>query len=197
MKFNIAYYIAERGPILDICKKYSADRAAWHKSVFEFLRGIGGVAFQTNLDGEVYSVKFENDAPKGFKAQNKQGCREPYAKSEWPAKLAALGTRPCAGDYLDPFIKAPRRIQYKTRTGGVGSILTGHPFAFYQILWFSEDGPFCVALPDIERDIKRIKEDSVEITSDISLNLPKGLRRILVEEWDLMVAKARLSQEAA
>lgn len=201
MKFNLAYYIAEHGQILEVCESFRSDIIEWRKKVFDYLTTIGAEGYQVGWAGNILSVKFKGERPEGFKVPNKHGCCEPYAKSDWRQRLAELGTQPDADDYLEPIIKAPRKIHYKSANndGRSGGYNIGHMFSFYQICYFSETGPLLVVLPDVEKELKRfpVAHPDCVITNDVSYNLPPGLKPILAEEWDLMAAKAAQASEAA
>lgn len=197
MKFKVAYYIAKSGEIFKVCEKFRQDHIAWNKKVVSYLSTIGGVAFKDDWNGRVSSVKFKDKAPQGFKKPDKHGCQEPYVKSDWGDKFKALGSRPLAKNYIAEILKVPSRLNYKTKDSE-GSKALGHFFHEYQIGWYSATSPLLVGIADIKKEIKLFYAEYPEgkILNDLeSWDLPKGLKEIMVEEWDLMVAKHEKEQE--
>lgn len=197
MKFKVAYYIAESGEILKACEKYREDHKEWNDKVFRYLKSIGAEAFKDNLKGDIYSVKFIDKVPQGFKKPDKHGCCQPYVKSDWGGKLKALGSRPQSENYLKEIIKVPNHLKYETKDSS-GMMTLGHYFHEYRIGWYSKESPLLICIADIKKEIKDFYADNPDgkiLNGLESWEVPTGMKEILGEEWDLMVAKHKKEQE--
>lgn len=192
------YFLVESGQMLDLAKRIADNFQAVHEANLAYVRGVGGVAFQaSSWDGRVYAVKFEGEAPAGFKKPNKRGCCEPKKGSKYAADMAELPVHMDVSREISRLLNVPTDLHYSQKGKWSGVTSLGHPFFPCGILWFKLDGPYCIYIPDVQHYVREKEETGSTVDEPAKSFKPEfeGLRQILKEEWDLMKARHKADQE--
>lgn len=191
LEIKSLYFLVESGPALDLAKQIAANYQDVHDANVAYVKSIGGVAFQTDWEGRACSVKFDGDAPAGFKKPNKKGCCEPKKGSQFAADMARLPVQIKASHEISKLLNVPTSLEHKRDGWGSGWTSMGHPFFPCGILYYNPDGPFCFWTPDVERHVALAEADGSTVEEPAKSYKPgfEGIRQILEEEWDLMRAR--------
>jgi hypothetical protein len=192
VKDSSIYYVIESGEMLKIAKEYSAYYSSSHLKIMDYIESLGAEKYWIGFDGKLQGVMF------------KEGClRDDFIK---PARNG--GTRPkknskvfdefCSYSKTSPYkvisnyTKCPTSISYEY-DGGSGVRGIGHTWSPLELAWYSTSGPFLLKIPNVKPTIDKIKEENEGVVfkndEDKWVMNEDGLRQILPEEWDLMVAK--------
>ena len=197
-----AYYLLtnKNCPIYKACDKFRKDTAQYKIDIENYLKPYHVDRFKLGFDGKPFSFLFEKDkTPVNFKQPDRRdGAVQPYVKNEvWREIIKNAPVQPSVDTYVGELINAPTSYKYKTDDEGEGWTRFGaYHFHQYQVGWYSKTSPIALVMADIQQELKDFiksreeADDPVEITcgSD-KWKVPEGLRQIMKEEWDLMVAK--------
>jgi uncharacterized LabA/DUF88 family protein len=190
MQFKNKHYLIESGEALEVAEKYRKAHIEYHSAARAFLENCGATSGQTCHDGRFFSLKFEKGkVPENFKKPNKYGYVEPFKKNkEWLEKLETSPASPVVSEFIDGVIDAVLSLEYEGEHGKGGCCI-GNPFNPIQICFFSKESPLLLIVPDVKHYVRLREINGYTVTSKKSHTLPEGLKEILREEWDLMVAK--------
>jgi hypothetical protein len=187
------YYIIEAAGMVEKAKAFRRAYIEQSGKYLDFLESICATAYQVGFNDQLIGIQFPHDKrPAGWcKPKEYRGVSYPMKKSDWKEKMRALGQLPQIIDFFPELANTPCWIGYKgpTSEGGrqIGDII--QPI---QLCWYSADSPFMLMLPDVERAIQVVKIEHPDATLRDGIESWRplaGLREILIEEWDFMVAK--------
>jgi len=204
MKINLAYFIAESGPVLDACQRYYDDMQKHHADIVEFSRQFDNcTGYQCSArEGILVGLVFDGQIPEGFKKPDKNNIARPKKGSAWAVALNDFQRKPIPYDYLHDLIKAPTCVSYRYKDSkSSGNFVIGNLITPYQICWFKKGGPFLVVTADAPAACKEFlaeerEEPPIFEGDPQNWQIPQGCKRILPEEWDFWAA-AHKAQEAA
>lgn len=216
---KIALYLIEGGPMMELVKHHIAERDRVSKMKIEILAQLDldpkKVEVWARSDtGQLTAVRIPKDLklPKTFVQANwtkpdSKGRRMPKKKTEEHAIFYAPDAHytPQA-ELIGKKLNVPCSIGYKS-SRGEGWTRIGRMLNECGFLWLhKEHGPFAFWIPDVKACVKEMKEQHkglksfklLENVEDWKLNVD-GVRPMLEEEWELMVAQKNLeeAQEAA
>lgn len=193
--YDDKYYIVEGGPLLVQAQAFRENYILWGEQARAFIKKHGAITGQVGFGGKFFSLKFEGDAPEGFKKAGKFGCQQPYVKNkEWIKILEDGPTEPQSSDFIKKAMDIVYSIGYK-KEGCDGRMRLGNPFTPVSVCYYSEDSPLLLILPDAQKSIDKKQSEGYAVTPS-SYTPPDGIREILKEEWDLMVAKHKQAQKS-
>lgn len=195
------YYIVEADDLIEKANRFRAAYIEQQKRFWEFVETNGGDAYQTGFNDRLIGIRFPDDKrPAGWcKPKSYRGVSYPMKKSDWREKLFDVGQLPQIADYFPDLVDTPNWISFEGPKSKGGTRI-GNGFQPIQLCWYSEDSPLMLMLPDVERALREVKIDHPDATTQGDIEQrkpPAGLREILIEEWNLMVAKHKQLSEAA
>ena len=200
-KSNSLYYIIEGEPYLSVAKAFVNEYQAAHKRVCDYLDGLGVSQWRYGFSGHIAGVVFEGNIPPDFCKPDNYGVTRPKKTSKYykEFKRDDLKLPDVEKWILDKFY-IPTGYGYKY-DGGSGGTAIGHPFKPIEICWYSTDdnAPLMLKIPNIPYEIEYKKATRSNVVFENDFDKWKldetGLRQILVEEWDLMVAKYKAEKD--
>lgn len=201
MKFKNKYYLIEGEPWLTVARDYVDEVFRVCSEVWEYVESIGASHYwRAGKDGRLFAVGFDGTPPDGFRKPNRKGQCIPKKSSEYAAQFAALPILPDPRESILSVAEIPTRISYGGKHGR-GSMSIGNLFEPMSIACFHGDGPFLLRIPDVAAEIADLKAQDEGIIIEGGLDDWRmdetGLRAILIEEWNLMEARHKLSKAAA
>lgn len=202
MKNDSLYFIIEHssGDLLLAAEKFRSDYHTWLKETLAYVKTFGAVSFRDAWGSGIGAVEFgENPVPPEFRKTTKRGIYVPRKKSKYVEEFA-MYRRPNVADYLQNFMSMDSSIQWSVKGKSTGCYHVGNWDTPYGLYWYSNPGPILLITPDFVSSIKRLQKDEpgVEITNGVDRwKAPKGCRKILKEEWDLMQAKHDYEKKVA
>lgn len=194
-----AIFMIEGGRALDMVQHHISERSRVHGATKELADTLGireGVTCRET--GVLQGVRLKSPHP-DFKKPNSKGVSFPKKGSEWAKKLhAQVGYEPVMST-ISRELGVPLDLSYRGPDCS-GSCCIGSPFNSCGFLWLNRDGPFAMWLPDVERAVadKESTEGYVVDEPAKSFRMEfEGCRRILQEEWDMLVAQFNLEEARA
>ncbi|TXI23050.1 MAG: hypothetical protein E6Q67_05170 [Roseateles sp.] len=200
MNFENALYLIESDPALQLVQAHITAVRRQHAHNAALAQELGvKEAVTSKLEGHITGVRFTGRVPEGWTAPDrKHRCSRPKKGTEWAARFAAQPRVPNAAQAIAAAFSVPLQISYR-KEDGEGFGLLGNPFFPCGFLYLSADGPYAMWVPDVAAavaDFEALGYQVDEQTESFSMDLP-GCRRLLKEEWQLMVAQHDLDQAKA
>ena len=189
-------YIIEDDPMLSAVKDYIEDRSA----VFERSRQLAGQygaerASRDRRDGRLIGVTFPHGQHHAefTKPKGRHGLCFPkkgtHAAKVFDEQIGHVN----AETLIATTFKVPLWLKYSRDDGSHGGCCIGRMLAACGFLYFGANGPYALWIPDVPAHIKNKVDQGYKVEPfSFDMTLP-GCRRILPEEWDLMVAQHKLS----
>lgn len=213
----VSIYLIESGTAKELILRHFAERERALQARVAAIKALHLdpntiQVWSSKYDGSMSSVYLpaRADLPKGFNASawtkpDRQGRRSPKRGTDEQRIFRAKECeytpteRLIAGAY-----KVPGQINYKT-TGGEGSTAIGPMMSACGFLWLDQEkGPWALWVPDTKTIVasakaQHAKDKAFKITNNIeSWKMDTtGLKPILEEEWDLLVAQYKLDRAKA
>lgn len=198
MDLDSVIYIIEADPMLSAVKQHIADKKRVADEVRALAQSFGAERVWTDrTDGVLRSVSFKHGEhhPDFTKPDRKNDNCRPKQKTEAAAKFAAQVGYPSPVDTISKAFNIPLSLSYKHKESNgwsaIGSMLSECGF-----LYFGVDGPYALWIPDVAGEIAAWAAQGRVANEKFDMVLP-GCRRILTEEWDLMVAQHALAEKKA
>ncbi|PAT39171.1 hypothetical protein CK623_11465 [Vandammella animalimorsus] len=195
MKFDSVIYMIESDPALSLVKRHIAERKrAWAEAkVLADEYGATHCSFN-HLDGRLASLGFEGEPHPQFKKPRNGHCY-PKKGSEAAAKFAALQGYEYSCTVISQALGVPLSLRWdQPDDGSRGWMNIGSPFQECGWLYLSEDGPYALWIPNVQAAIEHLHQQGKTVDPPaFDMQLP-GCRRLLREEWDLLVAQHKLKQ---
>jgi hypothetical protein len=205
---NVKLFMIEGGVMLQVVKDYIQSVLDLRERKIEALKKLGldsetTEVWSSNYDGRMVAVTL----PRDFKNKadwtkpNSQGRSSPKKGTEAHKIFfdKSLGIKSAESVIIEK-LKVPTQLAYSTATGkGFTSI--GRMLSSCGFLYMSKDGPYALWIPDVEACVAELKAQNVRYksfkvlggTENWKLEV-EGLRPILQEEWDLLVAQKNLEE---
>jgi hypothetical protein len=201
VKSHSVYYLIEGDPFLSIAKEFCKLHLEAHGRICEYVHSINGEFWRLSLSGRISGIKFKDGySHVDFKKPDKYGACYPKRKSEHYAKFQDSNLKmPNATEFVLSKVYIPINLdyQYGEVTGGRS---VGHPFTPIGLYWFSlkNDAPILLEIPNVEytRESMKIENPDISFKKDGEWKMNEtGLKKILIEEWDLMVARDKVKHK--
>ena len=200
VKYDSKYYIIEGEPYLSVAKAYMKEYQAAHKRICKYLDSLGIKQWRYGWGGQIAGVVIgKSKFAEFFTKPDRHGISFPKRKTEYNKEFdKEIYRLPSLATYVNKFT-IPTGFSYSYEWCK-GSCAVGHPLNPIEICWYKlgKDAPIMFKIPDIQTTIKRYKILYPDIVFENGVDEWKldetGLREILVEEWDLMVAKHEKEQ---
>ena len=193
-------FLIEGGEPLTLVKKHIGEVKRVREEVTALSKEIGVSRGSTDrFNGTLLGVVFEGPVPDGWtKPNRKYQLSFPKKGSTWSTRLQEHQRRGFESPVkvISETFGVPCSISYKT-DNGQGSKCIGNMLAECGWLYLSESGPFAMWIPDVEAAVKTHTDQGhvVEEPAASFKPLIPGARRIVKEEWDLLVAQHHLDQK--
>ncbi len=199
------HYLCASG---EVKKRAEAHRRAFtklRKALFDVVHSLGATRCRIQdsmllLQG----ITFEGEPPTGWTKKDKGGCSRPkptkanaeILKHFTPSGGYCIETHPDLLDF-EKWLGCPMSYEYTQAPTSKGWSTIGRMFADGVLYWYSATGPILAILPDIAAArIYAEEHRQVVVGNVLDWKPPKGLKRILPEEWKLMQAKHKLKAVA-
>jgi hypothetical protein len=191
-----AIYMIEGEPALSLVKAHIADVRRVHEETRALAMEYGAETISRDkMNGVLLGVGFgAAERHADFKAPNrKNGLCYPKQKTAAWTRFRAQGGHANQEDTIAKAFGVPLSLTHKGPRGEgwtcIGGMLNACGF-----LYFGADGPYALYIPDVQAHINYYLSRGETVEQTFDMNLP-GCRRILHEEWDLMVAEHKLKQK--
>jgi hypothetical protein len=193
-----AIFLITGGPALKLIKKHIADRQALTKRIIAMQKDLGednlnGVTTD-RTNGRVFGFSFKK-IPAGWTQSNSNGTSRPKLGTEWAKRLAAEKGYPHAEQVIAKGLGIPLQLHVKDKDGE-GWRHIGRMLSACGWLYLSSRGPYAMWVPDVPAYVKKAKAAGHRVlapASTFKLEF-EGCKRILDEEWELMVAQHNLKK---
>jgi hypothetical protein len=192
------YFMIEGGKALDVCKAFIAqrERAIKERQSLAKELGIDHYLFD-ELNGTLRSVRFTHHPHKDFTAAQRRGYYRPRKNSAWAKRFAGQPDHPHESSLISAELGIPTRLQHRSQNGH-GTSHIGRPLYECGFLFLSVDGPYAMWIPDVEAEVARylargetVEEPALSFKAEFD-----GCRRILIQEWNLLVAQHDLADDS-
>lgn len=181
------YFLIEGGKALEVVKSQIKAINDAHKEACALAAELGVTKITTdNLDGKLLGVVFEPPQSRhpDFLKPNRHGVSYPRSKSEWFKRFKAQKGHPITCNLISEELGVPLELRWKN-----GFSCMGHPFRAAGFLFLGKEPPYAMYIPDVQAEIKE-KGQGIPLEPARSFKPEfEGCRRILVEEWELIVAQ--------
>jgi hypothetical protein len=195
-----AMFLVEGGQALELVRAHIAEVQRVRRANAEVCAELGLPANTRArihmLDGRLLSINFAGNVPEGWTKPDKHGCSSPKKGTAWWKRFGEMKGYADQESVISKAFGVPLSASF-SYDGGTGVRAIGSPFNACGWLWLSKDGPYVMWTPDVPA-IAAEMEAAGEMP-DAELKAFKlefeGCRRILEEEWKLMVAQHELAQK--
>ena len=199
---KVAVFLIESGRALELAQQWMQEEHAQRRQAREIGQELGVSRVYLSFDtGVVLGVYFGDKLAvhPDFRKPNRKGASFPKKHSGWAVRLAQQHERKLTMAQVNKELGIPDSLCVRHAADGseIWRMLSSpvNPSGFLSL---SDQGPFAIWTPDVDDAIRQEREAGNEV-----LTFPKdfkfiiaGTRRILPEQWDLMVAEHRLAKAA-
>lgn len=192
-------FMIDGGKPLELVQQHIADRIRVQTEAQALARELGCETFWADrMCGVLTAVKFPFRAPRppDFKKPDSQGRSFPKHKTEWAKRFSAQKGYPSPVSLIHEAFGVPLSVAYKT-TGGEGWTAIGSPLQECGFLWMSREGPYAMWIPDVPKYVEEFEAKGYTVEAEVKAFKPiiRGARRIHEEEWEILVAQAKLAEK--
>lgn len=190
-----ALYMIEGEPALSLVKHHIAEVQRVRAEVRALAELYGAEQISTDrITGVLSGIVFKrNEHHADFTKPNKRGVCWPKRKTDAAAKFAAQVGRANQETTISEAFSVPLTLCHEGPNSNgwthIGSMLNACRF-----LYLGSDGPYALLIPDVAAHIAYYEARGETVEQSFDMNLP-GCRRILHEEWELMVAQHNLEKK--
>lgn len=208
MDIKNALFLIESGPALDLVQRHIAERVRVKDEVNVLATELGAERISADrLTGVLLGVVFKDKIHPDFtKPRRVDGASFPKKKTAWAKRFAAQTGHENQTEAISRLFNIPLSLNYSNGQGSEGVSMIGSPFQECGFLYLGKEGPYAMWVPDVpayvaEYEKKRdcLDESKVGYTVEEPAKSFKlefdGCRRMLNEEWELMVAQHNLNQK--
>ncbi len=192
-------FLVESGKPLEMAQAHVADLRRVELESSEICRELGADRFQPSLQsGAMAGAYFAGEIHPDFKKPKRGGPSYPKKGSQWERRLSELVGYEDPAQSISQAFNIPLSLS-ASRGGDRTWHAIGSPLRECGFMWLNRRGPFAIWAPDVEAEMAAYAADGWQVTnipSDYKVVIP-GARRILSEEWDLMVAQHKLNEARA
>ena len=203
------YFLIEGpGRAKELVTQYIAERTAAVQAINTFAKKVGASAYQTERETlRLAGLTFDGPVPQGWKSiggTSRRGGAQSFSPRKGSAEHAEMQSLPTLSLTPDNVAKSlgiPTMIDYVdgngAYAGGVVLSLQGDECGF---AYPATSGPFLLWIPDVEKAVESCEKTFPKIAPHLSVSPGiksyrpefEGCRKILREEWDLIVAQHAL-----
>lgn len=190
-----ALYMIEGEPALSLVKAHIAEVQRVRAEVRALAALYGADQITTDgIHGVLRGVVFKrNEHHADFTKPDKRGVCWPKRKTEAAEKFAAQVGYAHPEATISKAFSVPISLCHKGPDyegwTHIGSMLNACRF-----LYFGPEGPYALLIPDVAAHIAYYEARGETVEETFDMNLP-GCRRILHEEWEVMVAQHNLEKK--
>ncbi|QNB13467.1 hypothetical protein G5S35_17740 [Paraburkholderia tropica] len=192
-------FIIESGKALDLVKHHIAEKQRVARANRDLLKELGVEdAWISRDDGTVLRVRFKSSIHPQFTKADKNGSR-PKKGTDWAKRFEAQKGYANQSSVIADAFDVPLSISYGKPGNATGWRCIGLPLCECGFLYFGENGPYALWVPDVEAEAESDRAKGYEVAEPAaSFRLEfDGCRRISREEWEFMVAKHNLEKARA
>lgn len=195
-----ALFLIESGKPLAMVQQYVADVLRIHQENAALAKQLGVDRIYTSrTTGTLTGVVFDGVIHPDFaKPKKRAGVSYPRKGTEWAKRLKELKGTPNAASWIAGEFGIPCSVSYQT-ADGEGWRCLGNPLTECGFLYMSQDGPYAMWAPDVPTIVKEMADSGQTATgpcATFQFDIP-GVRRILQEEWNFMIAQRELAEAQA
>lgn len=192
-----AIYIIEADPMLSAVRRHIAERQRVHAENVRLAEQFGAHRISTDrMDGTLRALTFKKEKHPDFtKPRARDGLSWPRKGTEAASAFKAQKGHDDPSRTISEAFNIPLTLSYKTDTSE-GSCCIGRMLTECGFLYFSSEGPYALWIPDVAAIIAERVAGGQIVEQSFDMVLP-GCRRILTEEWELMVAQHKLNAAKA
>lgn len=193
VKKKSVYYVIESGELLKIAEKYRTDYISAHNKIKDFIELLGADKYWIEHGGELEGVAFKKGQLRDdfIKPTDRGYMMYPKKNSKIHDEFYSY-SKPTPYGVISGYTKCPICIEYEYK-GGSGATTAGHGWSPFEFTWYSKDSPLLLKIPNVKHAVDKLKKEHENVVFKNNEDKWKmnedGLRQILLEEWDLMVAK--------
>lgn len=208
------YFLIEgTGRAKELVTQYIAERAAAVQAINTFAKKVGASAYQTERETlRLAGLTFDGPVPQGWKSiggTSRRGGAQSFSPRKGSAEHAEMQSLPTLSLTPEKVAQAlgiPTMIDYVDAkgayAGGVILSLSGDECGF---AYPTASGPFLLWIPDVEKAVESCEKTLPSIAPHLSVSPDiknfrpefEGCRKILREEWDVIVAQHALQSAQA
>ena len=186
------YFLIEGGKALDLVRRHIKEMNDAHARAQKLAKEIGVKQFSADkLTGRLTGVVFERDQephPDFLKA-DRNGVCFPRKKSDWFNRIQAVKGHPITSELISEALGVPLTLRWKN-----GFLHLGYPFRQAGFLFLGKDGPYAMYIPDVAGAIKKAGHGLPDEPARSFKPEFEGCKRILRQEWELIVAQHDAAQ---
>lgn len=199
MDTRVALFMIEGGRALELVREHIAERQRVRQENAAMIRELRLPADTeiriSRMDGKLMAIRFPHGTrPDGWtKPDRRHDCSRPKVGTEWAQRLKDQKGYESPEDVISKAFGVPLSLHYRDakREGWtcIGPMLTACGW-----LYMSASGPYALWIPDVAEAVAAHEAKGFTVdepAKSFRMDLP-GCRRILQEEWDLMVAQRKL-----
>ena len=190
------YYICKSGEVKRQAEEYRKTYLRLKTKLWEVAESFG--VAEASLCPQMMLIRglcFKGEPPAGWtKAKHsisypKRGTLAPGVREFFTPPGSYTVTTHKELLHFQTWLNCPFHYSFTTKDGS-GSSTIGRIFSDGFVYWYDPTGPIMLELPDVAAAKKRCKAKK-EIPDNNMLDWvpPKGLKEIMIEEWNLMSAK--------
>lgn len=198
---KVAVFLIESGRALELAQQWVQDEQVQRRQRREIGQALGVSRVYLSFDTGVVLGAYFGDklaVHPDFRKPNRKGASFPKKHSGWAARLAQQHERKLTMAQVNKELGIPDSLCVRHPDGSEVWRMLSSPVTPSGFLSLSDQGPFAIWTPDVDDVLRQEREAGHEI-----LTFPKdfkftiaGTRRILPEQWDLMVAERRMNKAA-
>ena len=203
------YFLIEGpGRAKELVTQYIAERAAVVQAINAFAKKVGASAYQTERETlRLAGLTFDGPVPQGWKSigsTSRRGGKQSFAPRKGSAEHAEMQSLPTLSLTPEKVAQAlgiPTMIDYVNAKGAyAGGVILSLPGDECGFAYPTASGPFLLWMPDVEKAVESCEKTLPKIAPHLSVSPAiksyrpefEGCRKILREEWDLIVAQHAL-----
>lgn len=199
---DTAYFLIESGHALKLFRKHIRMRIATEKRVAAMCREIPGAdrVISDLTNGRPKGLTFVRGTVYGdWTKADKKGYCYPKKGTDWAKRFAAENGYQPAEDMISVAFDIPLNMSYSKAGEFTGSCMLGYPLRACGFLWLSKNGPFAMYAPDVPAAVAH-RQSQGETVNEPAASFEfkiDGARRILKEEWEMIVAQHNFERALA
>ena len=191
----------------------AAERTVAVQAINDFSKKVGASAYQTERGTlRLVGMTFDGPAPQGWKSiggTSRRGGKQSFAPRKGSVERMAMRALPIISNNPGKIAEAlgiPTMIDYVDAKGAyAGGVVLALPGDECGFAYPATSGPFLLWIPDVEKAVESCEKTlpniapHLSVSPDIKSYRPEfeGCRKILREEWGVIVAQHALQSAQA
>ena len=198
-----AYYLCTSGEVKKLANEHRAAHIRLKKELWAFVESMG--CKSASIDERLMRLRgvvFPSEVPSGWTKLNKHklSCPQRYNKDPdilryFVQRMPTIPEEPAELAKFHTWLNCPLGYHYTHKTGNGWSRIGG--FYGVRLYWYSATSPIMLEVPDVKNAKAQAHHAGYTVKNNVlDWKLPKGCKEIMVEEWQLMVAKHKKKKHA-